>query len=78
MLIDGKEIYARELGYEHLRAEAERHRFERDVLGIRTDLPRPCCVTLVWLGRRLMAWGEHLQTKYGKLSTDGDLAAGAH
>lgn len=78
MLVDGRELYVRELGYEKLREEAERHRFERDVLDIRTDLPRPCCVTLVWLGRRLMAWGEHLQTTYGEPSTDGDLATGVH
>jgi hypothetical protein len=78
MLIDGKEIYVRELGYEQLRVEADRHRFERDVLGLRTDLPRPCCATLCWIGRRLAAWGEGLQAKYGDFSSGEDLAAGAH
>ncbi len=78
MLVDGKEIYVRELGYDRLREEADRHRFERNVLGVRTDLPRPCCVTLVWIGRRLVVWGRQLQTKYGDSLSEGDLPAGAH
>ena len=73
-----RELYGQELRFEHLREEADFYRFERDVLGIRSDLPKPCCATLAWLGRRLIDWGEHMQAKYGNMNMGGDLPTGAH
>jgi hypothetical protein len=60
------------------RGESDSHRYRSDASGVEHRLPKPCCLALVWLGRRLIAWGEHLQAKYGHLNADDDLAAGAH
>lgn len=75
MFVDGRENYVRALGYQRLREQAARRRFERDVLGIQTDLPKPCCVTLAWLGRKLIAWGARMQAKYGSFEGGGNIAA---
>ena len=78
MSLNERDIYVWTLRFDRFREEAARYRFERDVLGVRSDLPQPCCSTLAWLGRRLIVWGERMQTKYGNMGPGGDLTAGAH
>lgn len=45
--------------------EANNYRFAREAMGPREGRNRFHCRALIWLGRRLVAWGSHLQARFG-------------
>jgi hypothetical protein len=51
--------------HRELLREAERNRLVRQALAGRERPQRFYCRALTWLGRRLVAWGWHLQARYG-------------
>lgn len=59
------------IGQEHrkdLLREAERERLARQSLAGRERSDSLYGRTLIWLGRRMVAWGKHLQEHYGDAS----------
>jgi ferric-dicitrate binding protein FerR (iron transport regulator) len=59
-MIDGRMILVQREQYEEYRRQADAHRRAREIAGV-TLAAR----ALVWLGRRLEAWGDGLQRRYG-------------
>jgi hypothetical protein len=57
-------LVCREQGKDRLR-EAERHRLVRQALAGRRGRDRVLPRVLTWLGGYLVAWGQHLQERYG-------------
>ena len=63
-MIDWLTLTVAQERYRDLLREAERERFVRQALAER-ERPEPLyCQALIWLGRQLVAWGQHLQERY--------------
>jgi hypothetical protein len=58
--------------------EVERYRLVRQVSKGRERGDRFHCRALIWLGRRLVAWGWHLQERYGAAAAVPTLRAANH
>jgi hypothetical protein len=64
-MIDWLTLAVAQERYKDLLREAERERFVRQALA-EQEKPEPFyCQALIWLGRRLVASGQHLQERYG-------------
>ena len=61
--------------YKDLLREAEEYRLIRKALAGRPRRTRLHCQALVWLGRRLVAWGWRLQERYGAATATPTLQA---
>ncbi len=65
MFLSDKDFRVAQERYKDLLREAERHRLVQQSL---PDRRKRNCLSrraLSWLGRRLVAWGQHLQERYG-------------
>jgi hypothetical protein len=58
-------VIAQRERHKELLREAERYRLVRQVLAERRPRDRAWVRALAWLGRRLVAWGQRLQERYG-------------
>ena len=58
-------VIAQQERHKDLLREAERYRLVRQVLAERGRGDRAWYRALAWLGRRLVAWGQRLQERYG-------------
>ena len=58
-------VIAGQARQKELLREAERYRLARQVLAERGRRDRAWVRALAWLGRRLVAWGQGLQERYG-------------
>lgn len=67
-MLSVKDILAQQELYKDLLREAERERLCRQVAGRKEEGTRFYCRMLIWLGRRLVAWGWRLQERYGAVT----------
>lgn len=63
-----KDILTQQELYKDRLREAERERLCRQVVGRKEEGNHFYCRILIWLGRRLVAWGWHLQERYGAVT----------
>ena len=64
-MFDWNLVIAQRERHKDLLREAERYRLVRQVLAERGTRDRAWVRALAWLGRRLVAWGQRLQERYG-------------
>ena len=64
-MFDWNLVIAQRERQQELLREAERYRLVRQALAERGTRDRAWVRVLAWLGRRLVAWGQRLQERYG-------------
>ncbi|MBC7264591.1 MAG: hypothetical protein H5T64_09610 [Chloroflexi bacterium] len=67
-MLNAKDILTQQELYKDLLREAERERLCRQVARRKGEGDRFYCQVLIWLGRRLVAWGWYLQERYGAVT----------
>lgn len=68
-VVNWKDVLVQRERYQDLLREAERHRLVRRALAGRQRPHRFFCQAMSWLGRRMVAWGQRLQERYGTAAT---------
>jgi len=64
-MLSWSDILAQKQRHEDMRREADEYRFIQQVLAGRPRRHRFYCRAMDWLGRRMVAWGQRLQERYG-------------
>jgi len=67
MLFNWHDVMAHRERCKDLQRDVESYRLTRLTLAGREKRDRFHCRVLIWLGRRMVAWGRRLQERYGTL-----------